>query len=138
MKACLITALLAIATVSTASADGATLPPVEFDHPFQGKLTVNIVSNEASMLAACGFEKKHLMGCARSTGALECSEQANAKGLVGEERRAFRAQCKAGYDCIVHIRDDAELRMFNRTRETVLRHETGHCNGWAGDHKGAR
>jgi hypothetical protein len=37
--------------------------------------------------------------------------------------------------CVVHIRDNVERVV---SRDIVMRHEVGHCNGWGKDHAGAR
>jgi hypothetical protein len=36
------------------------------------------------------------------------------------------------------IGDEPTLRAWGRTRNLILRHEIGHCNGWGHDHAGAR
>lgn len=88
-----------------------TLPPIEYDHPFKGKVKITVVDNEAEMQTACGMPGVvYLMGCAHLDGKV----------------------------CVIHLRDEETLRRNRRTRlDILLRHEVGHCNGWRG-HAGAR
>jgi len=46
--------------------------------------------------AANAEEKKKTEAKPRTAKSIECSKQADAKGLHGKERRAFRAKCKKG------------------------------------------
>jgi hypothetical protein len=39
-------------------------------------------------------------------------------------------------ECIIYLADDLEA--IGLTREMVLRHEMGHCNGWSGAHERQR
>ena len=50
----------------------------------------------------------------------------------------FIAPALLGAQCVVYLRDNAEIRRQGWTRQIVLRHEIGHCNGWPGDHRGMR
>src|SRR5262249_6210787 len=40
--------------------------------------------------------------------------------------------------CEIYIVADEVLATVGLDYETTLRHELGHCNGWGGDHAGAR
>jgi hypothetical protein len=46
--------------------------------------------------AAGAAEKKKTEAKPRTAKSIECSKQADAKGLHGKERREFRAKCKKG------------------------------------------
>jgi hypothetical protein len=46
--------------------------------------------------AANAAEKKKSEAKPRTAKSIECSKQADAKGLKGKDRRAFRAKCKKG------------------------------------------
>jgi len=97
------------------------LPPLEHDHAFDGSLLVIVVGGsygyQSSMHALCaGFSfDGRLLGCAMT-------------GHLAKAR---------GADCVIVIADDDYLAAHGRTRNLVLRHEVGHCNGWK-DHAGAR
>jgi len=39
---------------------------------------------------------------------------------------------------VVHIGERRLLALQSSSFENILRHEIGHCNGWPGDHRGAR
>ena len=101
----------------------ATLPPKEFDHPYRHKLIVRTVNSEAAMQTSC------------SDGSSQSPFETTLK--------RWRLGCARAFDysipptCIVHLRDEETLRQYNRTRELVLRHEIGHCNGWSNSHEGA-
>ena len=95
------------------------LPPVEYDHPYSGKLVVVKVSKRDLLQFLCTNDK-----VLDPQGPRVC----NAKG------------CLPILACAPH---DATSCMIvlgpgTWTDERVWRHEMGHCNGWPGDHKGAR
>jgi hypothetical protein len=98
----------------------AFLPPLQYDYPYQGQLTL-IRGNLAVMNAAC-LEAKAAMypipyACA----------------IV--YRRADTSPTAPGDLCHVFIAEDDLLRGW--VYKDVLRHELGHCNGWKG-HAGGR
>ncbi|PAP93983.1 hypothetical protein CIT31_16585 [Mesorhizobium wenxiniae] len=88
-------------------------PPVRFDHSYAGKLTV-IYLPQKQVVTACAklFSKYGVSatsslvqrGCAAITGRTSCTV------IVIDKTYALA------------------------TPKAVLRHETGHCNGWAADH----
>jgi hypothetical protein len=82
------------------------LPPAEYDHPYNGKLTVERTTAEKIKDGICGFPGSNTVGC------------------------TFAYQ----FSCSVFIADDAALAARGVTFDTVLRHEIGHCNGWPSDH----
>jgi hypothetical protein len=89
------------------------LPPVEYDHPYNGKLTVAIVNKE-QMARLCPKASLY----------------------------PIRLACAYPYETmsmcqIVMITDDI-IAAAGLTPKIVLRHELGHCNGWHNDHRGAR
>jgi hypothetical protein len=85
------------------------LPPLEYDYPYEGKLTIQRVNTVAELQDACNVTK-WLLGCSRP-GATSCH--------------------------IVLVADDV-IRKWGWTPELMMRHEMGHCNGWPGDHRGQR
>lgn len=87
------------------------LPPIEHDHPYAGKLKLIRVKTEKEVSALCPATTfRYKLGCAYP----------------------------ATQSCRVIIVGDGVLEKAGYTYETVLRHELGHCNGWGGDHWGAR
>jgi hypothetical protein len=88
----------------------AILPPVEFDKPYDGDLVLIQVDTEQDVAELCRLKGPRL-GCAYR---------------IGYSR------------CAVTIASDAAIRARGWTRELVMRHELGHCNGWPGDHPGMR
>jgi hypothetical protein len=86
------------------------LPPVEFDKPYAGKLMIRRVDSKEEVQRVCQLSRP-TVGCA-------------VKPVVDM--------------CIIVIADDAAIAARGWTYEIVLRHEIGHCNGWPGDHPGAR
>jgi hypothetical protein len=89
------------------------LPPVEYDHPYNGKLTVAIVNKE-QMARLCPKASLYPIG-------LACAYPYETMSM-----------CQ-----IVMITDDIIVAV-GFTPKIVLRHELGHCNGWHNDHRGAR
>ncbi len=95
------------------------VPPEQFDGPYKGKLTVTVVDSEAEVMKQCPatvFPAK--LGCAWQ----------------------FRALYTGGpyAECRIILANQAIAESWGFTFATIYRHELGHCNGWAGDHKGAR
>jgi hypothetical protein len=86
------------------------LPPPEFDHAYAGKLTVLKEDNYVFI--------RHV-----------CSETANP---IACSFRTFDSVSGVTISCLIMLGPD----VWNDER--VLRHERAHCNGWPGDHPGAR
>jgi hypothetical protein len=86
------------------------LPPVEFDHYYEGDLTIKVVPDLISLRAACSNEKENILACAWH----------NSKS------------------CVIYMVEDRVMRERGWTTGLLLRHEIGHCNGWPGDHPGQR
>jgi hypothetical protein len=87
------------------------LPPVQYDKPYPGVVLEARVANVPALRAACN----------NSTATVACSYP-NFKLNV----------------CLVIIISDEALQREYWTLELIRRHEVGHCNGWMGDHAGAR
>jgi hypothetical protein len=85
-------------------------PPIEYDKPYVGKLTIRRLDSEEAVMAACP-KSKSKYGCAHIKDTLTCD---------------------------LFIGNDSVLKAGHTTYAYVLRHELGHCNGWPGDHKDAR
>jgi len=100
------------------------LPPLEYDHPFAGRLFVMVGSGQMWMRDLCKQEWPiWLFGCA----------------VVSKNdpwARVLEPDGKA--DCIVIQATEAFIEARGSTLNLVMRHEIGHCNGWPGDHRGAR
>src|SRR5262245_5710083 len=80
----------------------AILPPVEYDKPYDGDLTLRIVDTLQQVLDWCDIGKdKVLLGCAR----------------------------RNGKSCYVVLVRDEVMRMNGWNSGEMLRHEIGHCNG---------
>ena len=86
------------------------LPPTEFDRPYAGKLTVLKEDHYAFI--------RHV--CRDTPNALACSY------------RTYDSVSGETLSCLIMLGPVAH------NDEQVLRHEMGHCNGWPGDHPGAR
>jgi hypothetical protein len=86
------------------------LPPVEFDHPYAGKLTVLKEDHYAFI--------RHV--CRDTPNAIACSY------------RTYDSVSGETLSCLIMLGPEAH------NDERALRHEMAHCNGWPGDHPGAR
>ena len=107
-----VAAVILIALAGSAMAYPRVLPPAEYDHPYKGHLRVTRVASEAEVREMCP-------GVTFTLGALACTH-------------------RTSLGCFVTMVSDAIIREHGTTPQTVLRHEIAHCNGWPGDHRGAR
>jgi hypothetical protein len=107
---------LALATSSAlanndAEKRGQFYPPAEYDHPFTGQYGTIVVKEwDQAVLTDMGCGGKNpakgqaIMGCA------------NIGGYKGA--------------CIIFVAKAALLKQRGYGLEDIVRHETGHCNGW--------
>jgi hypothetical protein len=86
------------------------LPPVEFDHPTEDPVEIVDVATEAELRNICGYTNSNLT-------------------IVG---------CAAALPGLCRIYLGPRPAWTGLTRNIVIRHETGHCNHWPGDHPGMR
>jgi hypothetical protein len=86
------------------------LPPVEYDKPYDGDLTIKMVATLEELRERCGTRIPKMLACAFH----------NSKS------------------CVIYLVEDSVMRQRGWTTGILLRHETGHCNGWPGDHPGER
>jgi hypothetical protein len=101
------------ANAETAPQKWLIAPPVEYDHPYAGKLTVRLAKDQAEVRAWCPGAKW------KTNVMLACA-------FPGPEF------------CTIVMASAEVLWEQGFTPEIILRHETAHCNGWPADHKGAR
>src|SRR5262249_17920582 len=94
------------------------LPPLEYDHPFQGAVTVIEAKSQNEVKGLCNL----------------VSVEAPVFGCAFPRDRLART---IKPDCVIILGDAATIARWGWTRNIVLRHETGHCNGWK-NHEGAR
>ena len=87
-------------------------PPAEYDHPYKGELFEWTVKDQAELRAMCPNTKFNL---------------------------GFALACTMpqGGRCWMFLVPDDEIKKFFPL-DLVKRHEIAHCNGWPGDHRGAR
>src|SRR5262245_48522178 len=83
-----------------------SLPPAQFAKPYDGALTITIVSSTDEVGQFCDIGKTFLLGCAR--------------------RNAF--------SCAIMLVKDELARAYGWNTGLMLRHEIAHCNGWPGNH----
>lgn len=110
----------ALLVCSPALAGGVALPPVEFDHPFSGRLVVRQLPYW-EVQQACGevqfYESGRVEACSR---------------LFPDPMDATQMVC-----FVIYPRWNGE-DIGTDFLVSLIRHETGHCNGWGGEHLGAR
>ena len=85
------------------------LPPVEYDKPYPGQLTVEEVTS-AQLRTRCVSATQSSLGCA----------------FPGKDK------------CHILLVSEASMRAVGWTVEAMLRHERAHCNGWPQSHPGRR
>jgi hypothetical protein len=83
------------------------LPPLEFDHYYEGDLTIKMVDSLDELYALCNVKTNAMLACA----------------------------LPAGKSCIVIMVRDEVMRKRGWTSGVLLRHEIGHCNGWSLDNQ---
>ena len=108
LNTALIILLLATAPALALSPDAP--PPPKYDHPFNGVVRVD------HDVAAC-IKMRPLVPGEIRLGCTDWRKTADAEGL-----------------CVVHMLPDKELKRYGFSRERLLRHHIGHCNGWPDDH----
>jgi hypothetical protein len=85
------------------------LPPVEYDKPYDGKITIETVTNE-QLRARCAAASQSSLGCA----------------------------FPGANSCRILLVDEATMKAAGWAVEVMLRHERAHCNGWPQSHPGRR
>jgi len=86
------------------------LPPVEYDHDYDGDLTIKMVDSIEELRALCKVDAPQMLACSMH----------NSRS------------------CLIIMVKDEVTRTRGWTTGLLLRHEIGHCNGWGGDHAGER
>jgi hypothetical protein len=94
---------------SAAQAQFLYLPPAEYDHPYGGELKIIRVASQIAAKAACP-----------------------------NIPRVFSCALVAPQKCVIFLLSDEGLKELGFNPEYVLKHEIAHCNGWPGNHRGAR
>jgi hypothetical protein len=88
------------------------LPPVEYDHHYEGDLTLQIIDTFEELYALCAQKNSSMLACSYPSA--------------------------DGRSCLIIMVNDLLMRRKGWTTGLLFRHEQGHCNGWAGDHPGQR
>jgi hypothetical protein len=86
------------------------LPPIEYDYLPDTIVTIEDVATEAELRKRCNWKD-------------------TAKTIVG---------CAGVFEHVCHILLGPRPDWAGLTRNIVIRHEMGHCNGWGSDHAGIR
>lgn len=88
-------------------------PPARFDHPYQGKLTVQRLPQKQVVSACAKLFAKYKVAAKSSLAQRGCSAITSKNS------------------CTMIVIDKTYLKA---TPEAVIRHERGHCNGWPANH----
>jgi hypothetical protein len=88
------------------------LPPQEYDHVYEGDLTIVMVKTVEEMLILCNVDSQNTLACSI---------------------RAYDTK-----SCVIIMVEDEVMRRRGWTTGLLLRHEMGHCNGWTQAHEGQR
>lgn len=111
-------AIIAVLAASPALAVGPIdLPPPQYDHPFAGNLTVEVI-DWRDVPARCGLRWVNA-----------CAMRYLSIGLNGH---LDWNSCTIIYPRLNQYGINADDFV------KLIRHETGHCNGWPNDHPDAR
>jgi hypothetical protein len=82
------------------------IPPAQYDKPYSGLLIEEIVATDEELKKFCG------------------------PATPGFYKHGCAFHPKGNNWCIVYMLPDETLRERGVSLREVLRHETGHCNGW--------
>jgi hypothetical protein len=85
-------------------------PPAQYDHYYEGDLTIKIVNSLEELHEVCQLDNPQLLACST----------------------------RNEWSCIIVLVKDEVMRKRSWTTGMLLRHEIGHCNGWGADHAGER
>jgi hypothetical protein len=109
----LVAAIIVIALALAARAQTPILPPLEYDQPFTGKITIIEADNQKEVQRLCNISSPRI-ACSR--------------------RNLTREWC-----FIIKI-SNAALRGLGWNPDHIMRHEHAHCwtPGWSQAHEGAR
>jgi hypothetical protein len=88
------------------------LPPEQFDHYYDGDLTIVMVKTIEELLILCNVTNPNTLACSI---------------------RAYD-----GKSCVIVMVEDEMMRRRAWTTGLLLLHEMGHCNGWTQAHEGQR
>jgi|SRR5215467_5599230 len=86
------------------------LPPPEYDHYYEGDLTIEVKDTLEELYNACNNNNPILLGCSY----------------------------RYAKNCVIYLASDKLMRKRGWNSGLLLRHEMGHCNGWPGDHPAER
>lgn len=102
--------ILLIITCLMSSSETIKIPPVEFDHLYEGNLTTVMVSTDKIHAYCDGYlmAKDRIMACSIVYSSKNCT-------------------------IVLPVVDDT-VSQYQQDR--LRRHEIGHCNGWLADHAG--
>src|SRR5262249_49689383 len=89
------------------------LPPAYYDHPFDGVVIENAITDMADMARVCAPNPLAAV-------AMACASRYTHPS--GERR------------CYIYIAPDDYLNRYRVTIDAVRRHEVAHCNGWPQAH----
>jgi hypothetical protein len=106
-----ISSAIAIVAMTCPALAQRVLPPVEYDHPYSGRLVKFRKNTIEDVRASCKTPLAMGLGCA---------------WLVSE-----------GF-CVIIMASDDVIEAAGHDPDVVLRHETAHCNGWPKEHPGTR
>jgi hypothetical protein len=110
VAAIIVMALILAAHAQSLDRNYPILPPLEYDRPYTGKLRVTVVPTIKEVMEHCDLAFPSALACTLHRGEL----------------------------CIIIILPDDTLYSKGWDAWHVMRHEMGHCNGWRGNHIGAR
>jgi hypothetical protein len=106
------------------------LPPLKYDHSFNGRLKVVELRTVDDVRSACRLIWSHLPNADITkvipTGSVAC---AVVPPILKPEY--------VGIDCLIYRPPDLAIWESGLTPNILMRHEIGHCNGWR-NHEGIR
>jgi hypothetical protein len=94
-------------------------PPKEFDHPYTGYLITQIAKDQDEVRRLCNA--KFTQGIAPACSYRVAPDKRNPLG-----------------SCTIIMLPEEQLEALGLPLYLIWRHEIAHCNGWPGDHNGAR
>jgi hypothetical protein len=116
MTACHLQVALVLAMLAPARAQPPRrvvpfVPPVQYDHPYEGTVHVVTTSDKAFLTEACP---------------------------VGQFKPPLACAFKRPTGCVIVLASDELFKAKGVSVALARRHERGHCNNWPGDHPNPR
>jgi hypothetical protein len=106
------------------------LPPLKYDHPFNGRLKVTELKDVQEVFGACRLVWSYLPNS-------DITKIIPVRAVACAVMPPVLKPEYVGIGCLIYRPPDLEIWESGITPNILMRHEIGHCNGWR-NHEGMR